>query len=397
MGTEDKEKQAVQAAGEDEIDIFADGFPNFDDIMLQLDDIMTKLDTSLSEYSGSKLESNSQEEPVKSYPIESRPLKAELNSKEMTPSEPIETVTPSITQDEPPITGIYSTYSVPEEPEFTAESIAEESADSSVDESVAVDDELPQTIPEPRVPIMQAAAPKPAILRTTDPNLPNGVSSDAELVFDGEVIASGEDVKEQPEKKKKKKSALSRVFEVAFYGILVVVIVFVFANTGKNEGAPRSLFGFAMSSVLTSSMQSELPKGCIILIKKVDTSTLILEDNITFIQADNTTVTHKIVGIHENYNGSGQLGFVTEGTENGLPDDEIVLAENVVGKVIWHSNVLGKALNYVKENLVFVGVMAVLVIGFFIALRVFISTGKDDYDDDEDEEEEEPPRKNKRR
>ena len=421
MGTEDLEKGTVNAP--DDIGNIMDEFPNFDEIMSQLDEIMTKLDSSLSEHTEVR-----QDTAVKSQPIESRQLKTETAAESTgvfgeqetfkKPSEPnpasISVPANAAAPARNTTDAVYRTDISADKVDIGIEELYSSSGNAAV---ITPDDEyiqepelstsfpemlmvepITQPPPEPRILASQSIAQKPTIQRRTDPNLSNGAAAEAELVLDGETADAGEDIKEKAPKKKKKKSAISRVFEIGFYLILVAVILFVFSNTGKNEGAPRALFGFSMSTVLTTSMQRELPRGCIILIKSVDTSTLIMDDNITFLQEDQTTVTHKIVGIHENYGGSGQLGFVTEGTENGLPDDEIVLSDNVIGKVIWHSEMLGKVLNYVKDNLVFVGVMAVLVIGFFIALRVFISTGKDDYDDEDDEEEEEePPKKSKRR
>jgi len=166
------------------------------------------------------------------------------------------------------------------------------------------------------------------------------------------------------------------VSECLFYATLIAVVAVVFMTADSGGNAPRSLFGYTVSTVLSGSMQSELPKDSIIVTKKVDTGSLVISDNITFITKDNTTVTHKIVGIYENHDGSGQRAFVTQGTENGLADDDLVYASNVVGKVVWHSVPLGNTFVYLKQNIFFVGVMAVLCIGFFIAARMFIASGK---------------------
>jgi len=175
---------------------------------------------------------------------------------------------------------------------------------------------------------------------------------------------------------KKKSRARSVVAECLFYLILIIVIAAAFTVLGGNGNMPRSLFGYAASTVLTGSMQSELPKGSLILTRRVDPAALAVDDNITFLNADNTTTTHKIVGVYENYDGTALRAFVTQGTENGMADDDVVMADNVVGKVVWHSPALGKAVNYVKGNALFIGVITMLVIGFAIALRMFIKSGK---------------------
>ena len=158
--------------------------------------------------------------------------------------------------------------------------------------------------------------------------------------------------------------------------MLIAVIVTVYSATQGSGNAPRSIFGYTFSTVLTSSMQSELPQGSLVVTQQVDPNTLKADDNITFMQKDGTTVTHKIVGIHENYEQSGMRAFVTMGIENGMADDGVVWADNVVGKVVWHNLFLGEAFSYVKTNLLFVGAMVVLVIGFIVALRVFIASSR---------------------
>lgn len=189
-----------------------------------------------------------------------------------------------------------------------------------------------------------------------------------------EISAMQQQSEEQ--KPSKKKRVRSVVFECLFYAVLIAVIVMVYSATSGSGTAPRSVFGYTFSTVLTGSMQSELPQGSLIVTRHVDPNTLKVDDNITFMQKDGTTVTHKIVGIHENYEQSGIRAFVTMGIENGMADDGVVWADNVVGKVIWHNLFLGEAFSYVKTNLLFVGAMAVLAIGFIVALRVFIASGK---------------------
>lgn len=222
-------------------------------------------------------------------------------------------------------------------------------------------------------------------METDRPSIPasqapgSGINAAEPLQPDSSDAAKTPAMEQQGEENKlpKKKSRVrSVIFECLFYAALVAVIVIVYSATAGSGNAPRSVFGYTFSTVLTSSMQSELPQGSLIVTQQVDPNMLKLDDNITFMQKDGTTVTHKIVGIHENYDQSGVRAFVTMGIENGMADDGVVWADNVVGKVVWHNLFLGQAFSYVKSNLLFVGAMVVLVIGFIVALRVFIASGK---------------------
>ena len=60
---------------------------------------------------------------------------------------------------------------------------------------------------------------------------------------------------------------------------------------------------------------------------------------ITYKVDDIYFVTHRIVRIEEK-------GYITKGDHNNAEDDEIVEQEQIIGKVIMHSKVLGKIYKY---------------------------------------------------
>jgi len=120
-------------------------------------------------------------------------------------------------------------------------------------------------------------------------------------------------------------------------------------------------------------MTSELPRGTLVITKTVDADEIKIGDNITFFKSQNQTCTHKVVSVIENYNGSGELGFQTKGTENPLPDSDIVLAKNVIGKVVFHAKGVGDTLSYIKAHwLVAVGMVAGVAV-VIISLKIVIT------------------------
>ena len=164
---------------------------------------------------------------------------------------------------------------------------------------------------------------------------------------------------------------LSHVGGFVFYATLIAIVVVFFFFVHSTNGATRSIFGYSAMTVLTPSMQSELPQGCLILVKEVAPETLEVGDNITFLLENNTTVTHKIVHIYNDYGEDRLPAFQTKGTENSMPDDDIVIAPNVVGKVVFHSTVVGDTMRIIKEYWLIMGLMLIFAIGLIIALRVF--------------------------
>ena len=147
----------------------------------------------------------------------------------------------------------------------------------------------------------------------------------------------------------KKGRAGKIIGECVFYGLLLLLILSaVFVRT-TSDGSPRSFAGFTGMIVLTESMQSEIPKGSLVITKTVDPQSLQIGDDITYMANQTTSVTHRIVGITENYENTGQRAFQTQGIMNREPDKQTVPAINVVGKVVFHSEVLGTVASFIGQ------------------------------------------------
>ena len=146
-----------------------------------------------------------------------------------------------------------------------------------------------------------------------------------------EIIAA---YKELPEHKaeNKKRSKASVISGILFYA--AVLLILLSALIPGSNGSPKTIMGYSYFTVLTSSMQDEIPKDSLILVKEVDPQKLKAGDNITYMRDPKTSVTHKIMSIYENYQGSGNRGFQTKGVNNQNPDKDIVNESKVVGKVV---------------------------------------------------------------
>ena len=91
------------------------------------------------------------------------------------------------------------------------------------------------------------------------------------------------------------------------------------------------MFGFAFLVVTTGSMEPEINAGELIIIKEVDKYEI--GDIVTFIDKDDFLVTHRIICLNEEK-------MITKGDNNNLLDEEVSL-NNIKGKVIIHSKILG--------------------------------------------------------
>lgn len=165
-------------------------------------------------------------------------------------------------------------------------------------------------------------------------------------------------------KEKKKKNVISVLGNLLFYVVIIGVVVGAFLAKSGSGGSPTVIAGYSAFTVLSSSMEDTYPKGSLIVTRSVDANELEIGDDITYMASATSSITHRIIGITENYLDTGARAFETQGTMNKNPDKDPVAAANVVGKVIFCSTVLGKAASFVSANwpllIFFVVVLAVL-------------------------------------
>ena len=184
--------------------------------------------------------------------------------------------------------------------------------------------------------------------------------------FFNEIIA--EEYEEQPASKAgeaspKKKRLLKRLSDVLFYVVIAFIIIATLVFSGKaHEGF--SFLGYSGFTVLSGSMQSEIPEGSLVITKEVDSGKIKTGDDITFLRDDNATITHRVIEIIENYPVNGTRGFRTKGLENPEPDSEIVHEGNVIGVVELSIPELGYTLNYVSNN---IGILFLILGGVLLA------------------------------
>ena len=197
------------------------------------------------------------------------------------------------------------------------------------------------------------------------------------------------EAKDEPagQKSKPKHSAKSRpkkgragkiIGECVFYSLLLLLLLSALFVRTTSDGAPKSLVGYSGMIVLTESMQSEIPKGSLVIAKTVDPQTLQIGDDITYMANQTTSVTHRIVGINENYENTGQRAFQTQGIMNDQPDSQPVPAVNVVGKVVFHSETLGVVASFIGSCwplLLFA--LAVVFVLIYVLGRIFKSPPKE--------------------
>lgn len=149
--------------------------------------------------------------------------------------------------------------------------------------------------------------------------------------------------------------------------VLLIVAALLFA---RSENPDKTIFGYRIYIVLSNSMEPEIPEGSMVLVRQTDPASLQVGDDITFHTEDDThqVVTHRIVQILQDYDGTGQPGFVTQGVARSTPDSEVRPAASVLGRVSLSVPLLGYVLAFFQSNLfiilllILIGVVSAVVI-----------------------------------
>ncbi|MCL2030483.1 MAG: signal peptidase I [Oscillospiraceae bacterium] len=151
-------------------------------------------------------------------------------------------------------------------------------------------------------------------------------------------------------------------------------LVFPALDSG-GDGTPRRIAGYSYFTVLTSSMQDEIPRDSFILVKQTDPRDIRAGDNITYTRDAGAPVTHKVVGIYEDYLAAGARGFRTQGTNSEIPDKDVVPEANVVGKVIFTLPGAGAVLSRLESSIRLVAVIlaACVLLSFGIQRKSTLS------------------------
>jgi len=164
-----------------------------------------------------------------------------------------------------------------------------------------------------------------------------------------------------------KKSIVKVVLDIISGIVLVVLGVFivymlVFMFKGMKTNETPTIFGHQIYIVRSNSMSPTFETGSLLLVKHVDTSSIQVNEIITFKEKnDSVATTHRVVKI---LNDNG-LQFVTRGDANNVDDPMPVSADEVVGRVVFWIPYIGYLLGFIRTKeglLVFIIVPALIII-----------------------------------
>ena len=165
----------------------------------------------------------------------------------------------------------------------------------------------------------------------------------------------------------KAKKALNVILSVVLWIVILLAAFFAFTTLAtRNSNSVASLGGFTPLTVESESMSPTFNQGDMIIIKKVDTSTLKEGDIITFhtiIENRYALNTHRIVKIEQS---NGYRTYETKGDNNMISDRHIISDNDIVGKYVTRLPGFGKVINFLSTSAGFFIVIVLPMLAFFI-------------------------------
>lgn len=164
---------------------------------------------------------------------------------------------------------------------------------------------------------------------------------------------------------------LKTIFDILYVIMLLFfVLVVVISMQSKLSGDVVRFGKYQLYAVEGGSMEPNIKKGSVIIISPVDIKSLQVGDVITFINPDDnkTVVTHRIVKIKE----GDEITFITRGDANNADDNDLLPANNILGKVHIAIPFIGFLMSFArtKEGLLTLIIIPGVLIIFFEILNL---------------------------
>ncbi len=151
----------------------------------------------------------------------------------------------------------------------------------------------------------------------------------------------------------KNRKALSKVFKVFRILLYVIMFTIVALTVGAviifSTSNDAEKYTYKAYTVLSDSMQEQFEAGDLIIVKKVDLSTISEGDIISFYSIDPNTYgevyTHMV---REVITYNGELAFTTYGTTTGSNDIYPALSSCVIGEQVYVISNIGEVITFIK-------------------------------------------------
>ena len=173
-----------------------------------------------------------------------------------------------------------------------------------------------------------------------------------------------------------------KLFNAAAIALILVSVFVLLSVVLTPAGQVPQVLGYSVFRVMTGSMEPEIREDSLLVVKKTPPEDIAPGDVISFFSPDpmleGAVNTHRVVRIERE---NGRIRFITKGDANMIEDTYPVDASALVGRVVFKSYGLGKAVSLLSNALVFgiiilLPLLVILLMNLYRAVRIAADIAK---------------------
>ena len=173
-----------------------------------------------------------------------------------------------------------------------------------------------------------------------------------------------------------------KLFNAAAIALILVSVFVLLSVVLTPAGQVPQVLGYSVFRVMTGSMEPEIREDSLLVVKKIPPEDIAPGDVISFFSPDpmleGAVNTHRVVRVEKE---NGRIQFITKGDANVIEDTYPVDASALVGRVVFQSYGLGKAVSLLANPLVFgiiilLPLLIILLMNLYRAVRIAADIAK---------------------
>lgn len=173
-----------------------------------------------------------------------------------------------------------------------------------------------------------------------------------------------------------------KLFNAAAIALILVSVFVLLSVVLTPAGQVPQVLGYSVFRVMTGSMEPEIREDSLLVVQKTPPEDIVPGDVISFFSPDpmleGAVNTHRVVRIEKE---NGRTQFITKGDANVIEDIYPTDASALVGRVVFQSYGLGKAVSLLANPLVFgiiilLPLLIILLMNLYRAVRIAADIAK---------------------
>ena len=173
-----------------------------------------------------------------------------------------------------------------------------------------------------------------------------------------------------------------KLFNAAAIALILASVFVLLSVVLTPAGQVPQVLGYSVFRVMTGSMEPEIREDSLLVVQKTPPEDIVPGDVISFFSPDpmleGAVNTHRVVRIEKE---NGRTQFITKGDANVIEDTYPTDASALVGRVVFKSYGLGKAVSLLSNPLVFgiiilLPLLVILLMNLYRAVRIAADIAK---------------------